>query len=107
MQQSELIVATVLEGHCLTIEQLSLLCNVEPDWIVRHADEGLLPAVVDESNGWLFSQVALHRARRMAQIERDFDAVPELAALVADLQEELESLRRQLLYNGDRNTPKK
>lgn len=29
----------------------------------------------------------------MRQLERDFDAVPELAALVADLLEEMDSLR--------------
>lgn len=32
----------------------------------------------------------------MLQIERDFDAAPELAALVADLLEELDRLRAQL-----------
>jgi chaperone modulatory protein CbpM len=32
----------------------------------------------------------------MRQIERDFEAVPELAALVADLLEELDTLRARL-----------
>jgi len=32
----------------------------------------------------------------MHRIERDFDAAPELAALVADLLEELEALRARL-----------
>jgi chaperone modulatory protein CbpM len=32
----------------------------------------------------------------MAGVERDFDAVPELAALVADLAEEIAELRRRL-----------
>jgi chaperone modulatory protein CbpM len=32
----------------------------------------------------------------MRQIERDFDAAPELAALVADLLEEMDALRTQL-----------
>lgn len=36
------------------------------------------------------------RARRMRQIESDFDAVPELAALVADLLEEMDVLRAKL-----------
>jgi chaperone modulatory protein CbpM len=44
---------------------------------------------------WRFSGVSLLRARRMRQLERDFDAVPELAALVADLLEEMDTLRAQ------------
>jgi chaperone modulatory protein CbpM len=32
----------------------------------------------------------------MRQFERDFDAVPELAALMADLLEELDTLRARL-----------
>lgn len=36
----------------------------------------------------------------MYQIERDFDAVPELAALVADLLEEMDELRVRLERAG-------
>jgi hypothetical protein len=32
----------------------------------------------------------------MVRVERDFDAVPELAALVADLIDEVHALRREL-----------
>jgi chaperone modulatory protein CbpM len=32
----------------------------------------------------------------MRQLERDFDAVPELAALMADLLEEVDTLRAKL-----------
>jgi chaperone modulatory protein CbpM len=49
-----------------------------------------------EPAGWRFDLVALRRVRRMARLERDFDAVPELAALVADLESEIAALRRQL-----------
>ena len=38
----------------------------------------------------------LLRARRMHDLERDFDAVPELAALVADVLEEMDALRELL-----------
>jgi hypothetical protein len=45
---------------------------------------------------WRFSGAALGRARRMYRIERDFDAVPELAALMADLLEEIDRMRVRL-----------
>jgi chaperone modulatory protein CbpM len=40
-----------------------------------------------------FTSVQLLRARRLADIERTFDANDELAALVVDLIEEVERLR--------------
>jgi len=100
MRDTEILIAAVLEERYLSLEQLSLLCNVEPEWIIRHIDEGLLPALRLESGDWRFSHSELTRARRILSIERNFDAVPELAALVADLQEELDSLRRRLLEKG-------
>lgn len=40
----------------------------------------------------------LVRARRVRAMERDFDAVPELVALVADILEEIEALRVRTAY---------
>jgi chaperone modulatory protein CbpM len=42
----------------------------------------------------------LARARRLAAVERDFEANPELAALVADLIEEVERLKGRLAAAG-------
>jgi chaperone modulatory protein CbpM len=44
--------------------------------------------------------VHLARARRMHEIERAYDAAPELAALVADMLEELDELRARLRRAG-------
>jgi chaperone modulatory protein CbpM len=49
---------------------------------------------------WRFTSNDLTRARRMRQLERDFDAVPELAALVADLLEEVDRLKVRLNAAG-------
>jgi len=76
----------------ITLEELALVCAVTPEWVRARIDEGLLPA----APGWRFSAVAVRRVRRMRAIERDFDAAPELAALMADLLEELDALRARL-----------
>lgn len=75
-------------------------CVVEQDWVVRRVEEGLFPASGRAVAEWRFSGVALARARRMREIERDFDAVPELAALAADLLEEMDELRARLRRAG-------
>jgi chaperone modulatory protein CbpM len=67
---------------------------------MRHLDAGLFPHAESVAGIWRFSGAALQRARRMRRLECDFDAVPELAALVADLLEEMDTLRLQLRRNG-------
>lgn len=81
----------------LTLEELCRAVAVEPRWVLQRVDAGLIDAPGgDAPPAWRFDAVTLVRVRRMAGVERDFDAVPELAALVADLAEEIAELRRRL-----------
>lgn len=100
MAQNEIITAYVLDEACLTLEELCAACAVEPVWVIRHVEEGLLAPLSGPATSWRFSSASLHRTRRIHALERDFDAVPELAALVADLLEEVEALRAQALRLG-------
>jgi len=90
----------VLEDACLTLEQLCGACALERDWLVRRVQEGLIPVSGTVIAEWRFSTSHLARARRMREIERSFDAAPELAALVADMLEELDALRARLRREG-------
>ncbi|WP_153111255.1 chaperone modulator CbpM [Propionivibrio limicola] len=91
---ADILVGTLLEESWLTLEQMALACRVETDWLLYHIDEGLLPGAERVAGIWRLSAASLQRVRRMRELERDFDAVPELAALVADLLEEMDELRR-------------
>jgi chaperone modulatory protein CbpM len=93
MHDDDILTGSLMEASWLTLEQVAAACRVEPEWLARHIDEGLFPRAENIAGTWRFSGASLMRARRMRQIERDFDAVPELAALVADLLEELDALR--------------
>jgi len=103
MESDDIVCGSLLEGHWLTVEQLATLCEVEPQWLTGRLEAGLLERVgclsvaADEPR---FGEAALLRALRMHRIERDFDAVPELAALVADLLEEIDLLRQRLRRAG-------
>lgn len=96
MRDDDILTGALLEDCWLTLEQVAAACDAEPDWLLRHLDEGLLPQAESVAGVWRLSTAGLLRARRMRRIERDFDAVPELAALVADLLEELDALRARL-----------
>jgi len=90
----------ILEGACLTLEQLCAAAALDRDWLVRHVEEGLIPASGTLVAEWRFSVDHVTRARRMHEIERTYEAAPELAALVADLLEELDGLRARLGRGG-------
>lgn len=83
----------ILEGACLTLEQLCAAAALDRDWLIRHVEEGLIPASGTLIAEWRFTSVHVTRARRMHEIERTYEAAPELAALVADLLEELDEMR--------------
>ena len=100
MREDDILSGSLLEETWLTLEQVAAACAVEPEWLARHLDEGLFPHVASIAGTWRFSSSSLVRARRMRQLERDFDAVPELAALVADVLEELDELRAHLRRAG-------
>lgn len=96
MPDDDILIGTLLEDSWLTLEQMAAACGVEPDWLVRHLEEGLIPHAESVSGVWRISGLALVHARRMRELERDFDAVPELAALMADLLAELDALRARV-----------
>jgi chaperone modulatory protein CbpM len=100
MREQDILIGSLMEDTWLTLEQVAAACTVEPQWLLRHIEEGLFPHAESVAGVWRFSGASLARARRMRQIERDFDAVPELAALVADLLEEMDAMRARLRCAG-------
>ena len=92
----------LLLGHAaLTLEELAAGCRADVAWVVARVQAEVLhgPPPPDPAH-WSFSGRDLLRLRRIRALERDFDADPELAALVADLLEELERLRVRLRRAG-------
>lgn len=96
MHETDVVMGVVIEDASLTLDQVCQLCAVPPDWVVQRARAGLLGLSADEPVHWRFSRRELRRVREMRRLERDFDAVPELAALVADMIDEMEALRAAL-----------
>jgi len=96
MSGSAVLVGIALEEAALTLEELAAVCAVEPDWVQHRVSEGLIVVSGESSGEWRFSSAALRRVQRMHALERDFEADPELAALFADLLEELDAARSRL-----------
>ncbi|SNX59059.1 chaperone modulatory protein CbpM [Nitrosomonas ureae] len=91
--------AVLLEDTMLSLDDLARSCRVSREWIIEHVQWGLLPDkdfINADPDVWIFDSHSFLRVRRMVAIERDFECNPELAGLVADLIEEVESLRTRL-----------
>jgi chaperone modulatory protein CbpM len=96
MHNDDVLIGVLVEDSWLTLEQVASACTVEPEWLLHRIEEGLLPGAANMSGTWHLAGASVLRARRMRQLEQDFDAVPELAALFSDLLEEMDALRHKL-----------
>jgi chaperone modulatory protein CbpM len=83
------------ETAVLTVKDLSRICAVDERHIVEFVEEGVLH-VVDVHSEWHFTGAALRRARLALRLERDLELNLAGVALVIDLMEELQQLRREL-----------
>lgn len=99
-QHTPALQATALDDAWLTLEQIAAACRVEPEWLLMRLEQGLLPDTACMGGVWRFTSISVVRARRMRALERDFEALPDLAALVADLIEERDRLRARLRRAG-------
>lgn len=88
----------LVEESVLTLDELARACCRAPEWVCERVEAGVIaPARPDAGlAGWRFGSATVVRARRIAQLEATFGADPHLAALTADLMEEVATLRRRL-----------
>ncbi|RAR62830.1 MULTISPECIES: chaperone modulator CbpM [Halomonadaceae] len=105
MADDKAVRGELIDESTLTLEELARACAVEADWVIERVESGLLAdgsryVTSQRFTSQRFTSRDLTRARRLRQVERDFEAEPELAALVADLLEEVERLRTRLRARG-------
>ncbi len=94
--QREAIAAVVVDEQWFDRGEFAAVCGVSLEWVSVHVEAGVFDVPGDEPARWQFSGRDIRRARQIKALERDFDAMPELAALVIDLQDEVARLRRLL-----------
>jgi len=94
-------VQVVLDDTWLDLDQLCRMADVSEVWVCQRMEDGLLVSAARQpAETPRFSADDLRRVVRMARLERDFDAVPELASLVAELEQEIAVLREKLRRLG-------
>lgn len=90
------------ETAALSLDALASACRMDAGWVITRLQEGLLQTGTHGVDGspttWRFSSATVVRARRLAHLEVTFDADPQLAALTADLIEEVAALRQRVRH---------
>jgi len=84
-----------LADHLISALELCRLCCVPQQWLTERVQQGLIEVQGEAWEQWRFDALGLRRARRMFHLELHFEAVPELAALVVDLEQEIARLRQR------------
>jgi len=99
MTRQEILTGMLLEEAALTLEEFAQACRVDAAWVIARIETGVLTCatVVPERR---FSSRDLQRARRVRMLELSFDADPELAAMVADLIDEVRCLEARMRCAG-------
>ncbi len=84
----------------LSIEELARACRAEAQWIIELVAVGVLEPQGTETSRWRFRAADLTCARRVARLQRDFDASLDAAAVMLDLLDQIEQLRARLKRAG-------
>lgn len=98
MSRNDVVTGLLLDEAALTLEEFARACRADQAWVVERVAAGVLTCVIAEPPR--FTSADLRRARRVLELERMFDADPELAAIAADLMDEVERLRARLRRAG-------
>ena len=82
------------ENLNLDLKHFAEACGQSPDWILQLLEYEILPARPDERIHQFFGDDVL-RARRAYRLQRDFDASFTAVAMMMDLLDEVQLLRKQ------------
>lgn len=97
----DILIGTVIgDESVLSIEELARACGAESRWIIELVAIGVLEPEGPETSTWRFHAADLTCARRVARLQRDFDASLDAAAAMLQLLEQIEQLRARLKQAG-------
>lgn len=90
--------AEIVDEHCIfDLHQFSHACGQSPEWVLQLLEYEILPARSDARIHQFFGE-ELIRARRAHRLQRDFEASLSAVAMMLDLIDEVQQLRKQVKY---------
>ena len=66
------VVAGLVDAAALcTFEELSIACNVAPDWIAKWVEHGVIEPIGQDRSDWKFTSLTIVRVAKARRLERD------------------------------------
>ena len=91
----DIYAGTILDERVeFTLLEICRLCDVNARHIVEMVEEGIIVPRGSSPMYWRFSGLMMKRAQVAMRLERDLEVNLAGAAMIIDLLEEMESLRR-------------
>lgn len=86
------------EQHIFDLNHFAEACGQSPEWILQLLEFEILPARSEMRIHQFFAD-ELTRARRAYRLQRDFDASLSAVAVMMDLIDEIQQLRKQVKHS--------
>jgi chaperone modulatory protein CbpM len=95
-ERSEAVTAEILdETHEVTLVEVSRFCLVREERVIAMVEEGILQPTGEDPAHWRFPAASMLRARKALKLAHEFEIELPAVALVLDLLDEIEMLRRR------------
>ncbi len=88
-------VEVVDEQHYFDLDHFANACGQSPEWVLQLIEYDILPERIVNVKQYQFLGEDVTRARRAYRLQRDFDASLTAVAMMLDLIDELQKLRRE------------
>lgn len=85
------------ENLNLDLKHFAEACGKSPDWILQLLEYEILPARPEDRIHQFFGE-DISRARRAYRLQRDFEASLSAVAMMMDLLDEVQQLRKQVKH---------
>jgi chaperone modulatory protein CbpM len=86
------------EHHIFDLNHFAQACGQSPEWVLQLLEYEILPAR-NETRIHQFFGEELTRARRAYRLQRDFEASLSAVAMMLDLIDEVQELRKQVRHS--------
>lgn len=95
----EVLEAQVVDADTLfSLADFAHACGQSHDWVLQLVAHSIVAAQGEHPEQWQFAGQDVQRARRAFRLQRDFEASFSAVALMLELLDEVQDLRRKLVF---------
>lgn len=86
----------------MTLSELGRFCRANDNWVVELVQSGVLEPDKQSGEEWTFRSVQIARAKKARRLNRDLGINIAGVAVILDLLDERDALRRRLAWFDER-----